>query len=1385
MAGDTERLVVSLEARLRDFEKNFQRAGRTADTSFSRIERRAEQSAKRLEASLKGGAANINGILGSIGAGIGLREITRLSDSYTQFTNQLRVAGREGTALAQSQAALFGIAQRYGVELEAVGTLYGRNAAAAKELGLSEAQQLRIVEATAAALKVSGASAQSASGALLQLSQALGGPMIQAQEFNSLLDGARPLLQAVANGSERWGGSVAKLTADVKAGKVATADFIEALLKGSQGTLDQAAKSALTFSGATTILTNALTKFVGEMDQASGVSQALTGGIVGAANNLPALTGAAAAAAAVITSKYVPGLARAALAQTAMIATNPFLLLATVIGGAAFALGAFGDDIKPIEGDLASLGDYAAVAWDDVKSGAAIASATVQEAFGNLAGFIAEALGGAQISMDDLASFAKLTANVLLNSFVLVYDVLVASFTKLPTAIAEAILDGVNKIIAGVESALNFVIGGVNSTIEAINKAGKLVGVELGTIGNVDLGRIKNGYAGAGEAAGKAYLDALRKTTKDRVGEALDGMRERANERAAKRAGEPKSEPKPPLSTTVPNKGNAKPDKESLNGFEREIQQIKERTALLLVEAEARRTATGSLEEQEAAVERARIVHDLLNAAQREGVEINDEVRASVGKLADAYIAASQEAEALAKAQRESARQQEEVNNQLRDLEQTGSDAMKGLVKDLISGKRPADALAAAIGKISDKLIDLALNQLFDGLFAGLLTGKNAGGVNLGGAGASSGGINLGAIFGGMFSSPQQRTALQSVPSALVPSTLSKAIPPAVAAPAVTAPAVATGSFKEVGNYVARGADKVDPRLHDILKSAAERSGYRVEAFSGYRPGDKRFHGKGLATDVQIIDPKTGKPLPNYQDAASFRDYETYAQEARRVQLEKYPELGEQFRWGGYFGGRKGDYGALDTMHFDLGGSKRLGMSGGSWERGLTANQRKLFPGAQSVGMNEARLPDTRPVDTRPANTESVANLDALTQGQITPAMFNKRIPAAIRTNNPGAMWYAPWQKKYGVLGKQGLNDGLGQGNNAAMFPTPEAGMAAKFELWNRRDYANLDMGSALRKWSGGNSTDGYIRHMEKAGFKRDTVMRDIMADPEKAASFMQHQTKWEIGGKAPWTEDQWRTGYALYRQKNGLPVEQGPQYVAQQGSQQAVQQATQQQQQAIQQQIEAQRRLAEQSQITTGSLQQMPPPIQGVQSGMQGLEGGLGGMIGQLGAGVPVVGQFSGVIQQMLQQLASSGGMGGLGGGGGLFAGLGGILGFADGGHVSGPGTATSDSIPAMLSNGEFVVNAKSTKRHRAALEAINTGRVPAFAKGGFVGSNSFANSYSPTLNINVAGINGGNAMAGQIASAVGKTLDQSRPDSFRRSSGQQMAEAGVAMQRATRRHS
>jgi hypothetical protein len=50
-------------------------------------------------------------------------------------------------------------------------------------------------------------------------------------------------------------------------------------------------------------------------------------------------------------------------------------------------------------------------------------------------------------------------------------------------------------------------------------------------------------------------------------------------------------------------------------------------------------------------------------------------------------------------------------------------------------------------------------------------------------------------------------------------------------------------------------------------------------------------------------------------------------------------------------------------------------------------------------------------------------------------------------------------------------------------------------------------------------------------------------------------------------------------------------------------------------------------------------------------------------------------------------------------------------GGPIKGPGTATSDSIPTMLSDGEFVIKAKSAQQPgmEALLKKINSGKVDA----------------------------------------------------------------------------
>lgn len=99
---------------------------------------------------------------------------------------------------------------------------------------------------------------------------------------------------------------------------------------------------------------------------------------------------------------------------------------------------------------------------------------------------------------------------------------------------------------------------------------------------------------------------------------------------------------------------------------------------------------------------------------------------------------------------------------------------------------------------------------------------------------------------------------------------------------------------------------------------------------------------------------------------------------------------------------------------------------------------------------------------------------------------------------------------------------------------------------------------------------------------------------------------------------------------------------------------------------------------------------------------------------------------QQLLNALRSTSWFGGASGA------LAGAAGFANGGYVSGAGTGTSDSIPAWLSNGEYVMTASAVRKFGAGFfNRINslakgpsnvTSKIGGFAEGGFVSSSQQA---------------------------------------------------------------
>jgi hypothetical protein len=134
--------------------------------------------------------------------------------------------------------------------------------------------------------------------------------------------------------------------------------------------------------------------------------------------------------------------------------------------------------------------------------------------------------------------------------------------------------------------------------------------------------------------------------------------------------------------------------------------------------------------------------------------------------------------------------------------------------------------------------------------------------------------------------------------------------------------------------------------------------------------------------------------------------------------------------------------------------------------------------------------------------------------------------PASIRYKNPGAMWGSALAIKWGARKKAvTLNDGTGQGNNIAVFPTYVQGICAQLDLWRSSPrYKNKRFADAIAVWSGGNHVEEYIAFVLKRvpGMTQDTIMNDAFWRSPKGIAFLKAQAWHEAGKQYPAPHADW-----------------------------------------------------------------------------------------------------------------------------------------------------------------------------------------------------------------------------------------------------------------------
>jgi tape measure domain-containing protein len=276
MPEQRSRLVIEIDSAYA--KQNAQALARELES----IEKKGEFATKSMD-SMSVATRNLAGYMaGLVTVGSAISKM----DAYTGINNKLKLVTKSQEELNQAMSDTFAIAQRSASAWGAVNDVYSKYMSNAKTLNLSQEQTARLTEITSKAVAISGSSAESAAAALFQYGQALDGGVLRAEEFNSLVDGAGGLLNAMATGLGVTRGELRQMMLD---GKLTGEVITKALLKAGDSVDELFGKTDLTIGQSFAQLNNAVTKFVGESGKASGSAQVLTSSISMLSQNLESI----------------------------------------------------------------------------------------------------------------------------------------------------------------------------------------------------------------------------------------------------------------------------------------------------------------------------------------------------------------------------------------------------------------------------------------------------------------------------------------------------------------------------------------------------------------------------------------------------------------------------------------------------------------------------------------------------------------------------------------------------------------------------------------------------------------------------------------------------------------------------------------------------------------------------------------------------------------------------------------------------------------------------------------------------------------------------------------------------------------------------------------
>lgn len=309
--GDIEYVIKADTAQLLRADKQVRDITDGMEGGFNRADKAAS--------SLTSSFGSLSRVATSLMAILSVQQVAQYADAWTTLNNKLANALRPGEQLVDVTERVFNITQQTRGSLDATASLYARLERATREYGTSADDLAKLTTIINQGFVVSGATAQEAENAIIQLSQGLASGALRGEEFNSVNEQGNRLIVALA---DSMGVGIGQMRQMAAAGKLTTDVVVNGLLSQGVTIGNEFANTTTTISQALQVAGNNITKFFGENSTVKTGTAIFNDAVISVSENIGALSAVLTATAAVMGSRYVGALTLATQAKLSGVAAT-------------------------------------------------------------------------------------------------------------------------------------------------------------------------------------------------------------------------------------------------------------------------------------------------------------------------------------------------------------------------------------------------------------------------------------------------------------------------------------------------------------------------------------------------------------------------------------------------------------------------------------------------------------------------------------------------------------------------------------------------------------------------------------------------------------------------------------------------------------------------------------------------------------------------------------------------------------------------------------------------------------------------------------------------------------------------------------------------------